>query len=369
MRQIAQWLTDYAEVEVKGGILSEAEFGKRREAMREMAFLNPLYAGHKERFAEAMTTAHFATYFGDALDRMFYDAYEWKQGSWKQYTYADTVPDFRDVDRGRMSQPETLSRRREKAEMKATYVEADWIHYGVEEYAKQFDVPWQTLLNDDLGEIQRTPARMLDAAVRFEDAFVSALYDNATTQATAIAAGVVYGGTGRLTAANLAIGINAMYQRVDAAGNPIQIRRIHLVIPPVLQIQMADILGDLLSYGGPGGNVLMNFINKNDVHVDPYITCGIGGALNIPWYLFADPSEIPVVTVARLRGVPGPATFGKLSDIRMMSGSMPAQFLLGSFATGDIEYGVESIIGGWDDAAWVGVTDFRGLYYSNGTTP
>jgi hypothetical protein len=26
-------------------------------------------------------------------------------------------------------------------------------------------------------------------------------------------------------------------------------------------------------------------------------------------------------------------------------------------------------VGGWDAATYVGVTDFRGIYYSNGTTP
>lgn len=364
MKQITQWLTEYAYEDVKAGLLAEGEFGSIREGMRDLVFTNP--RKEPEKFVEAMTTAHFATYFGQALDRMFYDAYAFKQGSWKGYTYADTAPDFRDVYRARMSQPETLARRREKAEMKATYVTDTWLHYGVEEYAKQFDVSWQTLLNDDLGEIQKTPGRMMDAAVRFEDAFVSALYDNATTQAGLTALGAVYMGTGRLTAANLAIGLNAMMQRTDAAGNPIQISKVHLVIPPVLQIQAADILQDLLSYGGPGGNVLMQFISRDSVHVDPFI--GFAGA-NIPWYLFADPAEIPAVSVARLRGVPGPFTFGKLSDIRMMSGSAPAQFLMGSFATGDIEYGVETIIGGWDDATYVGVTDFRGIYYSNGTTP
>jgi len=27
------------------------------------------------------------------------------------------------------------------------------------------------------------------------------------------------------------------------------------------------------------------------------------------------------------------------------------------------------IIGGWDDATWVGVVDPNGIYYSSGTTP
>jgi len=141
------------------------------------------------------------------------------------------------------------------------------------------------------------------------------------------------------------------------------INKIWLVIPKILQIQAADILKDLLAYGGAGGNVLGEFVAG--VRVDPYI--GFAGA-NVPWYLFADPSEIPTVTVARLSGWPGPAVWKKKSDIEMMSGTVPPALLMGSSNTGDVEFVVQDIIGGWDDATYVGTTDYRGLYYSSGTT-
>ena len=53
----------------------------------------------------------------------------------------------------------------------------------------------------------------------------------------------------------------------------------------------------------------------------------------------------------------------------MLMGSAPAPFNLGDFHTGDIEFSVDDVIGGWDNATYVGVSDFRGIYYSNGTTP
>jgi len=319
--------------------------------------------GQNKELAETMTTAHFADYFGDALSRSFYPDYKYDVGSWVNYTYPDTVPDFRNVNRFRMSEPGTLYKRREKQQNAATYINETEINYGVEQFGRQFDVSWQTLMNDDLGKIAETPMRMANAARRWLDEFVSALYDNATTQAALIALGLVYGGTGRLTAANLAIGLNAMMQRTDVNGNQMNINRVHLVIPKVLQLQARTILGDALAYGGAGGNVLMDFVAG--VYVDPYI--GFTSP-NIPWYLFADPMEVPTVTVARMQGWPGPVVTRKLSDIEVMSGSAPSQFRLGSFATGDIEFGVDDIIGGWDNASYVGVTDFRGIYYSNGTT-
>ena len=155
-----------------------------------------------------------------------------------------------------------------------------------------------------------------------------------------------------------------MMQRTDVNGNQMNINRVHVVIPKILQIQAASILQDILAYGGAGGNVLQQFIAG--VHVDPYVGFAVP---NVPWYLFADPSEVPTVTVARMQGWPGPVVTRKLSDIEILSGSAPQAFRLGDFATGNIEFAVEDIIGGWDDATYAGVTDFRGIYYSSGTTP
>jgi len=319
--------------------------------------------GQNKELAETMTVAHFSDYFGDALSRSFYPDYKYDVGSWVNYTYPDTVPDFRPVNRFRMSEPGTLYKRREKQQNAATYINETEINYGVEPFGRQFDVSWTTLMNDDLGKIAETPMRMANAARRWLDEFVSALYDNATTQGTLIGLGLLYGGTGRLTAANLAIGLNAMMQRTDVNGNQMNTNRVHLVIPKVLQLQARTILGDALAYGGLGGNVTMDFVAG--IHVDPYI--GFTSP-NIPWYLFADPMEVPTVTVARLQGWPGPVVTRELSNIEIMSGSAPSQFQLGSFATGDIQFAVDDIIGGWDNASYVGVTDFRGIYYSNGTT-
>lgn len=359
MYNVIKWITEFAEAD-KGNI-APAELDKRLLALKELGQNGRDMGFHQ--FQEVMTVANFTQYFGDAISRAFYDDYAYQLGQWPNYVYMDVAPDFRNVDRYRMTEPEGLVQRREKAEMKATYVADSEIYYGVDEFARQFDVSWRVIMNDDLGKIAETPTRMARAAARWLDSFVSNLYDNATTQGTLAGLGAPWAGTGRLTAANLAIGLADMMRRTDAAGSLMNISRVHLVIPPILQIQAADILQDLLSFGGPGGNVLGQFVAG--VYVDPYITTA--GA-NVPWYLFADPSEIPTVTLVRLQGWPGPVTFMKSSDIRLISGSAPAAFSMGSFATGDIEYAVEDVVGAWDDASYVGVTDLRGIYFSSGTT-
>jgi hypothetical protein len=360
MYNVIRWIEDVALAE--DGLTPAPELNKRVEALRELG--RDWRRMNGTQFQEAMTTAHFATYFSFALSKAFLDDYNYQAGEWMQYTAPDTAPDFRDVQRARMTMPGTLQLRREKAEPKATEVHDNWIHYGVDEYAEQFDVSWQTIMNDDLGEIRRTPQRMALAAKLWLDTWVSALYDNAVFQGTQAARGAPWAMTGRLTQANLAIGIADMMIRTDAAGHPLNFRRIHLVIPPILVVQAHDIIENLSTYGGPGTVNLAQYIAG--IHVDPYI--GWAG-INIPWYLFADPSEVPAVPVLRLEGWPGPVVSQKASDIRIMQGSAPAAFTMGSFATGDIEYMVEDVIGGWADAADVGVADFRAVLYSSGTTP
>jgi hypothetical protein len=338
--------------------------------LAEIVAMNELAQSYRHmdpaQFRETLTTAHFDVYFADAVSRAFFSDYSYQAGAWRDYTYPDTTPDFRDVDRFRMSEPGNLQRRREKARHKATYISDSEVHYGVEEYSDEFDIAWHAIMNDDLGKIRETPQRMARSVNRFEDGWVSALYDNATTQAGLVALGVVYAGTGRLTLANLAIGLNAMKSRVDANGNPIKINKVWLVIPSILEIQAAVIMQSVLAPGVATNdkNVITQFLAG--YRVDPYIATA---APNIPWYLFADPGEIPTVPVARLQDWNAPLVFQKRSNIEVISGRAPAAFLMGDFETGNIEYAVETVIGGWDDGTYVGVVDPNGMYYSSGTTP
>lgn len=314
--------------------------------------------------AETMTIAHFSAYFSDALSRLFYQDYETAQGSWKAYTYADTVPDLRDAKRFRMGRPGGLFKRREKQAAQRTSVSIGTpISLGVDEFARSFDVSWGAILNDDLGKIRETPQAMAKAAVDWLDQFVSDLYDNATTQATLAGLGAPWAGTGRLTAANLAVGITAMRQRTDPSGKKLTIKSIHLVIPPELEYTAFDLLARGIPFAGTDANSLGKFIAG--VHTDPYIATA--GA-NIPWYLVADPREIPSISVVRMNGWNQPVVSMKKSDIEVILGSAPAAYAMGSFDTGNIEYQVADIVGGWDDASFVGVTDYRGVYYSSGTT-
>lgn len=380
MYQVTNWLIEHALAKNKiqeeriaecargSGIPAFAESSLAPQAQQRIIALKNIRDGYKrmdgDTLRETMTTAHFADYFADAISRKFYEMYELKVGNWLNYTYPDEAVGFRPVKRFRSSQPGTLYRRREKAEPKPTHIQMTKIEMEVDEYARQFDVSWRALHDDDLAEIAKVPERMFESAKRWADEFVSNLYDNATTQATLAGLGAPWAITGRLNVPNLAIAINALKQRTDAQGNRIQITDAWLVIPDILEIQAQQILRDLISYGGANSNVLSGFIKG--YYTDPYIATS---GPDVPWYIFGDPKRIPVVSVLRMQGWTGPVVFADSSSMRLVSGSAPSAFTSGSFATGDIQFAVEDIMGGWDDPSYVGVTDFRGLLYSSGTTP
>jgi hypothetical protein len=360
---LIRFMGEFMSESAKAAPLAEGELDKRIGALKTMFREVGNMTG--DQFRETMTVAHFPQYFHDALSRMFFKEYTAKMGAWRNYCYMDSAPDFRDVRRFRMSRPGTLHLRREKAENKATYREEAYMDYAVDSYGEQFDVSWQTIQNDDLGEIKKTPMLMAEAARMFEDQFVSALYDNAVTQATLAGMGAPWSGTGRLTHPNLAIGLAAMNSRFDLAGNPVVVNSGWLVIPTILEIQAMTILQSQLAAGVATNdkNVLPGFIRG--ICVDPYMAWA---GINVPWYLVADPAQIPTIPVLRLQGFDQPWVTKQASDIELISGSAPAAYMLSSFATGDIQYAVDDIIGGWDSATLVGVADPTGIYYSSGTT-
>lgn len=335
------------------------------QAIQNIRWLGSNYHNlNSSQLAEVMTVAHFSAYFTDALKRAFYTQYTYRTGTWQRYTFADTTPDFRDVKRFRMEARQNMQKRREKAQPAETNLVLSDISYGVEEYAQAMDVSWQAIMNDDLGEIRRIPQMLAQTTREWEDEFVSDLYDNATTQAALVALGALYSGTGRLTEANLAVGLNAMFRRTDSTGRQMNIRSVTLVIPPILEITARKILESTQLPGSANNdvNVVQDYVSG--YAIDPYIDVS-GGT---PWYLVADPAAIPGITVARLQGWSEPVVVMKRSNMEVVSGSAPAAFLMGDYATGDIEYQVVDVIGGWDDSSYVGVTDYRGIYYSSGTT-
>lgn len=325
---------------------------------------------HTDRLAEALVVADFPLYFARTLSRAVEDRYKYMQGQWRDYTKQDEVPDYTTAVRYRFSTFDRLEKRREKQEVRSGYIVEAQTAYSVEDYAKQLDFSNRILTNDDLGAFGDLVGEMGDSGRRFEDFFVSSLYDNALTQAALIALGALYSGTGRLTTANLAIAYNAFVQRLDARGNPLNLVPTYIVGHPILRLAANQILTSekIAELATNGVNPLRGALQWRE---DPYITIA---PPNIPWYLVAAPATLAAIRVVRQSGKPGIRVYTKAPDkvpMNVGGGLGTPDWRTGSFLTGDIELEVETTIGSRNDStgALVGVSDANGIYYSSGTTP
>lgn len=326
---------------------------------------------HSSTLREALVVGDFPLYFNRVLSRAVYNRYEFQRGTWRDYTLREDLPDYTTAERFRFDEPERPERRSEKEEAYATYFTETRVQIGLDDYAKQMDFSRRIFINDDLGAFNNIAMKLGDSAAMFEDFFVSALYDNALSQAAMIALGANYAITGRLTTANLAIAWNAFTQRQDGRGNPLAIRPVFLVIPPILELTAEAILESthIAELATNSKNVLQGRVQ---IKIDPYIAFAVP---NVPWYLFAEPSSVPGVSVTRWTGRPnGPELSALAPDKVPMTRTMglgTPSLLNGSFLTGDIEIQVETTIGGRTDdlGTLVGITDPNGLLYSSGTTP
>jgi len=380
MRRLVAMVLEAAQADVRGSArLEESQKAAKSDELESIyEYYDDIitYAGGPEpadaNLQEALTVGHFPYYFARVLNRAVYARYQSMMSDWRDYTYQDTVPDYTVAERYQFSEFDRLERRVEKEEAYAGYVYEQTVRQlQVDDYAKQIDMSRRILKNDDLGAFNNLIDKMVDSAKRFLDFYVSALYDNALTQAALVALGANYSGTGRLTTANLAIAWNAFVQRVDARGNPIVVQPTYLVIPPILQLAAEQILQSerIAELATNAVNVLRNRVQ---IKIDPYIAFT---APNIPWYLFADPMSIPAVTVVKMQGQDADFyTYAKAPDkvpLSMTGALGTADWRAGSFLTGDIELLVETTVGQRIDdlTGLVGVTDANGIYYSSGTTP
>lgn len=309
---------------------------------------------------EAMTTSDFPFLFGDVLDREVLASYKAVQPVWKAFVRMSTNRDFKTAYRfGITGGDQALAEVGEKGEYPASERNEARYELAVKKYGRQFDISWESLINDDLGALRDTPERFARAAVRTEHRITTGLYVHNMALYTA--------GNGNLsvnplTIANLETAVEAMAAFVDVNGEAIENRAKYLVVPPALELTARQILtsANKMWLAGattiaaapdvphPTANVIAQY--GLQLVVDPYLTIldtaagnpltAVGG-----WYLFSDPKDIAALEVAHLRGHERPEICMKASDKVSLGGGLIGP-LEGDFATDNVFYRVRLCFGG-----------------------
>jgi len=319
----------------------------------------------KFKIQEAMTTSDFPYLFGDVLDRQLLAAYKGVDPVWKAFTRMSTNKDFKASKRFQISGGDQyLARVGEKGEYLASGRGEAKYEMTVLKYGRQFDISWETLINDDLGALKDTPARFARAAVRTEHRLVTNQY--------ARNAAIYTAGNGNmsalaLTIANLETGVSAFKGFLDAGGEPIMVSPKYLVVPPSLEFTARQILTSATKmWTDDAGGVATAWPTANviaqvglQVVVDPYLGIYGGADLATQWYLFADPSDIAAFEFAHLAGHERPEICMKASDKVSVGGGAVGPFS-GDFATDNVFYRVRMVAG-------VCTLDWRGSYMGGST--
>lgn len=311
---------------------------------------------HEYLIREALTTSDFTVLFGDVLDRQVLASYKAVDPVWKAIVKMSTVRDFKTAYRFAITGGDQyLAEVAEKGEYLASERDEDKYDLSVKKYGRQFDISWETLINDDLGALKDTPERFARAAVRTEHRIVTDLYaddygnhsDGRLYENTVNADNVV------LSIATLETALETMAAFTDANSEPIMNRAKFLVVPPGLEMTARQILTSATKmWLSPAIAATAPYPTTNVVSqmgltliVDPYLPIVDTDHGTNAWYLFADPRDIAALEVAHLRGHERPEICMKASD-KVTVGGGAITPLSGDFATDNVLYRVRLCFGG-----------------------
>ena len=327
------------------------------------------HPAHRHAFLiqEAMTTSDFPYLFGDVLDRRVMKTYTAVPPVWKAIGKKQVVnriaPQVGNYAFAMSGGNERLERVGEKGEYLPSSRGENRYPMYVYKYGKQFDISWESLINDDLNALGDTPERFAEASLNMEHfRFVSTfadddgthgdngageLYDKATD-------GEINGSVNLLTLANLALGYQAMASFLDEVGNPIMNKPTTLYVPPALELTAREILTSTQKFYTQSGDTdiaataypvtsVIPQLGLNLV-VDPWLPVVDATNGDTAWYLFADPNRIAAVQYGYLRGHERPEIVMKASD-KVSIGGAPISPFSGDFATDNVFYRVRQCFG------------------------
>lgn len=339
---------------------------------------------HEYLLKEAITTSDFPYLFGHIIDRTMLGMYAEPINplfDWHDYVRMAPggIKDFNTVRREKLhGMDDDLEEIGEKGEYLATKPINCRYEYALKKYGRQFDISFESMVNDQLGAFSTVAQRFANAAKRKEFRIVTGLFSSATGPNTALYGATITDctqaltnrGTLPLTIANLETTINLMAAQTDPLGTPLGIMPKYLVVPPALQYQARAILTSALKQwtevgagGGipvPTANVMTSQETGLNLKVNKWLpVIDTSGNAGTTWYLFADPAEVAAMEVGYLRGEVGPEIVMKASDKVAIGGGLMDPFS-GDFATDNIMYRVRLIMGG-------GQMDPRATYAQIGT--
>lgn len=361
MPELMKLMEDWAGFNAISEIKKPEGYETRLKEVNDLLFNVNHLPTHKHQYLlrEALTTSDFPYLFGDVLDRQVLASYQAVPAVWKAFTKQGTVPRiYPQVGGYRFAitgGDQYLAEVGEKGEYLASDRNELRDACYVKKYGRQFDISWESMINDDLGALKDTPERFARAATRTEHRLVSSTYVN---DLGTHAGGNLYENASNedvlaLTIGNLETCVERMAAFTDANGEPIMNRAKYLVVGPALEFTARQILtsttkmwlADSDDVTPPAAYPMSNVISQYGLIlvVDPYIPI-LDASYPGSWYLFADPKDIAAMECDYLAGHERPEICMKASDKVSIGGGAIGP-MDGDFATDNVFYRVRDVFG------------------------
>ncbi len=354
-----QEAASYASLRERGIVVTDAQRAKVTDLIYNSIVEGRRLPGPERGFRiyEALTTSDFPFLFGDVLDRQLLASYKAVEAAWRPFTKMSTVSKI-DEDARRFAVyggDNLLPRVGEKGEYLASPRNELRYLLQVNKRGRQFDISWESIINDDLGALRDTPERFGRAAERTEHRIVSTLYASDVGAHVEGNGGNLYqvginAAATALSVPALEVGVQTMNMFTDIGGEPIMATPLYLVVPPALEFTALRILNStLLLEAAPAGTPVgaTNVITQKNLTliVDKYLPIvNTGNDQHTQWYLFSDPNEIAALEAAHLQGHENPEICMKASDKVTVGGGL-INPMAGDFATDNVLYRVRHIFG------------------------
>lgn len=248
------------------------------------------------------STSDFASLLGALVNKTLLAAYTEAPATWRPLVAVSDAVDFKTKYAIKLSGAPDLATLRENGEYQTADLSDSKESYAVSTKGRIIYLTRQMIINDDLGGFNRIAQMFGAAARRFENATVyglvtananmsdgNALFSSAHNNTLTAAA---------LAADSLALARAKMRRQTGAKSEKLDVTPAFLVAGPELETA-AEVLLRSAAYpvsGYSGGVVNPAWIGRLQAITDPLISD------TNAWYLFASPSQYPVIEVAWLMG-------------------------------------------------------------------
>ncbi len=266
--------------------------------------------GREEMVRASLSTYSLPTALGNLANKLLLDAYTESPATWRAFCSIRSVSDFKVNTAIRPSFTGQLEEVAPGGEIKHGQAKEWFTEYKADTYGKMLSIDRRDLVNDDLGMFDQTSRAYGRAAMRrLSDLVYKVLLANEGGFFGIANGNLLESVDAALGIDSLAFAITAMLTQRDDEGNDLDLRPATLLVPPELQPTAKALLESefiqQIAEKQPTGNSLRRAVK---VEVEPRLNNEVkfGEAASAKhWYLFASPSNVPMV-VAFLQGRQAP---------------------------------------------------------------